>query len=122
MPSISNTTTRTQLQDLERKMDQHMTQAKNSEGRMHRIEDKLDQLAEAVISIARAEEKIAILMQDTKDIKFSLADTSHRIQQVELAARSNESDLKILNKFFWLIATTSITLAGTAILMAVEIF
>jgi hypothetical protein len=88
---------------------------------MHRIEKKLDQLAEAVVSIARAEEKIAVLMQDSKDIKMTLTETTNRVQKIELAAQSNTADLKMLNKFFWLIASTSITLAGTAILMAIEI-
>jgi chromosome segregation ATPase len=114
-------TTKTQLEDLERKMDAHMSQAVSADDRMHRIEKKLDQLAEAVISIARAEEKIAVLMQDTKDIKLSLSETTNRVHRIELAAQSNTTDLKILNRFFWLIASTSITLAGTAILMAIEI-
>jgi exonuclease VII large subunit len=115
------TTTKAQLDDLEKKIDLHMNHAVVAESRMHRIEDKLTQLAEAVISIARAEEKIAILMQDTKDMKAAMTDTVQRVHRNELSAQANTNDLRVLNRFFWLIASTSITLAGTAILMAINV-
>lgn len=109
------TSTNQYLQTLEKKIDLHMNQSATSDDRMNRIEEKLDQLAEAVIAIARAEEKIAILMQDTKDIKSTLNHTTSRIHTIELAHMNNTADVKTLNKFFWLIATTTITIAATAI-------
>jgi len=117
MASVSQDT-KTHLTTLERKIDQHMHQSESSDYRMNRIEQKLDQLADAVISIARAEEKIAILMNDTKEIKAGLAESLGHIHGVELLTQSNTSDLKTLSRFFWLIATTTITIAATAIAMA----
>lgn len=108
------TTTKNYLESLEKKIDFHITQSSGSEERMNRIEQKLDQLAEAVVSIARAEEKIAVLMQDTKDIKLSINKATERLQLVELQTQNNSGDLRTLNKFFWLIATTTITVAATA--------
>jgi chromosome segregation ATPase len=108
-------TTKTQLETLEKKIDSHMNHSSQSDERMARIENKLDQLAEAVISIARAEEKIAVLIQDTRDIKLSLNTGADRMQRIELQTINNTSDLKTLNKFFWLIATATITVAITAI-------
>lgn len=107
--------TRTHLESLEKKIDHHITQSTTSDERMNRIEFKLDQLAEAVVSIARAEEKIAALIQDTRDIKLSLNAGSDRMQKIELQTINNTSDLKTLNKFFWLIATATITVAITAV-------
>jgi septation ring formation regulator EzrA len=115
------TTTKTQLETLEKKIDQHMNQAATADMRMSRIEEKLDQLADAVVSIARAEEKIAVLIQDTRDIKLTLNDTYNRLHKVEIDTMSNMSDLKTLNKFFWLIATTTITVAATAFAVSLGI-
>ena len=112
---MATSTTNQHLQQLEKKIDIHMVQSTTSDERMNRIEEKLDQLADAVISIARAEEKIAILMQDTKDIKYTLNHTTNRIHTIELAHMNNTADVKTLNKFFWLIATTTITTAATAV-------
>lgn len=113
------TTTKAQLETLEKKIDLHMNHASAADERMSRIEEKLDQLADAVVSIARAEEKIAVLIQDTRDIKITLNDTYNRLHKVELDNANNTSDLKTLNKFFWLVATTTVTVAATAFAVAI---
>lgn len=118
---MATSASKAQYENLEKKIDQHMSQAATADERMSRIEVKLDQLAEAVISIARAEEKIAVLIQDTRDIKISLNDTYSRLHSVELSAANNSSDLKTLNKFFWLVATTTVTVAATAFAVSIGI-
>jgi len=114
----TGSTTRAQLENLERKIDMHISQTTSAEERMSRVEEKLDQLADAVVSIARAEEKIAILIEDTRDIKTSLNQAYERLHSVEIATTSNASDLKTLNKFFWLIASATITVAASAFAIA----
>jgi phosphosulfolactate synthase (CoM biosynthesis protein A) len=114
-------TTKTYLENLERKIDYHINQSTSSDERMNRIEDKIDHLADAVISIARAEEKIAGLMQNTKDIKTAIIQASDKIQLIEIQTINNTSDLRTLNKFFWLIATTTITVAATALALTIGI-
>jgi len=118
----TGSTTRQQLDNLERKIDHHMSHAALSDERMTRIEEKLDQLADAVVSIARAEEKIAVLMEDTRDIKLSLNNSYERLHAVEISATKNTSDLKTLNKFFWIIASATITVAVSAFAVADGIF
>ena len=113
------TTTKTHLETLESKIDKHIAQTTSSDERMSRVEEKLDQLADAVVSIARAEEKIAVLIQDTRDIKVTLNDTYNRLHKVELNNANNASDLRTLNKFFWLVATTTVTVAATAFAVAI---
>lgn len=119
---MATSTTKAQYENLERKIDLHMSQAAAAEERMARVEEKLDQLSEAVVSIARAEEKIAVLIEDTRDIKISLNNTYERLHSVEIAATKNTSDLKTLNKFFWIIASATITVAVSAFAVADGIF
>jgi rRNA-processing protein FCF1 len=112
---MANTTLK-ELESLSHKLDSHNEEARVSNQRMNRIEEKLDQLADAVISLARAEEKIAILMQDTKDIKEALLSNTTKIHTLEVKAETNMSDVKTLSKFFWLVmgAAVSIVVAATA--------
>lgn len=118
---MATSTTKSQYERLERKIDDHMNHASQVDERMSRIEEKLNQLADAVVSIARAEEKIAILIQDTRDIKYNLTETYNRLHKVELDNANNASDLKTLNKFFWLVATTTVTVAATAFAVSLGI-
>lgn len=118
----TGSTTKQQLDNLEKKIDHHISQTATTEERMARVEEKLDQLADAVVSIARAEEKIAVLIEDTRDIKISLNNAYERLHGVEIAATKNTSDLKTLNKFFWIIASATITVAVSAFAVADGIF
>jgi len=122
MATTASSTTKKHLENLEKKIDFHINQSSSSEERMTRIEEKLDQLADAVVSIARAEEKIAVLIEDTRDIKLSLNNAYERLHTVEIAVTSNAGDLKTLNKFFWLIASATITVAVSAFAVADGIF
>lgn len=83
------------LDDLHRKFDEHYAE------RMDRIEKKLNQLTDAVVSIARAEEKIAVLIEDTREIKESLNKNIQRIHQLEIDNEKNKTSLKTLGTFFW---------------------
>lgn len=87
--------TRKDLDDLHRKFDEHYAD------RMDRIEKKLDQLTDAVVSLARAEEKIAVLIEDTQEIKNAVNSHTTRIHQLEIDVSKNKSNLKSLFNFFW---------------------
>lgn len=84
------------LDDLHRKFDEHYSE------RMDRIENKLDQLADAVVSIARAEEKIAVLIEDTREIKEVLNSNNKRLSSLEIDVEKNKAGLSALSKFFWI--------------------
>lgn len=95
MRSDEDKATQKDLDDLHRKFDEHYAD------RMERIEKKLDQLTSAVVSIARAEEKIAVLIEDTQEIKSSLNAHTNRLHQLELNVSKNTGNLKSLFNFFW---------------------
>lgn len=99
------------LDDLHRKFDEHYAE------RMDRIEKKLNQLTDAVVSIARAEEKITVLIEDTREIKEALANNIQRIHQLEIDNEKNKSSLKNLGMFFWT-AVSAVTTVVVAIIIS----
>lgn len=109
------------IDSLTEKIDQHVLEARAGAARMDRMEAKIDQLADAVVSIARAEEKIAILMQDSKDIKEAFVHATRKMHEIEMKTEANTSDLKTLGKFFWIVIGAAASVAVSAIAMSMGI-
>ena len=81
--------------------------------RLNRIEEKLDKLAEAVVALARAEEKIETLTSFSKQQSEMIIGLGNRITKVEEMVQSNASTVGIINKIFWIIiSTTAIAITG----------
>ena len=77
--------------------------------RLDRIEEKIDKLADAVVSIARAEEKLAGLESLNIDQHRKLQDLDDRMRQVETKVHDVEGAVGVLNKIFWIALTALIT-------------
>lgn len=84
--------------------------------RLDRIEIKLDKLADAVISIARAEEKIVTLTSFSKQQSEMIQLLTVRIDKLEDTVQANGSTIGIINKIFW-IALAAGTTAATGMLL-----
>lgn len=97
--------TQKDLDELHRKFDEHYSD------RMSRIETKLNQLTDAVVSLARAEEKIAVLIEDMSEIKHMVNSHTNRIHQLELDVSRNSSNLTTLSKFFWTAVGAGVSVA-----------
>jgi len=82
---------------------------KGESTRLDRIEEKIDKLADAVISIARAEEKLAGLESLNVDQSRKLQDLEDRLRLVETKIHDVEGAVGILNKIFWIALTALIT-------------
>ena len=121
MMATSSNTTAKSIDTLSEKIDLHMAEARAGVARMDRMEAKIDQLADAVVSIARAEEKIAILMQDTKEIKEAFVSSTMQLHKLEMKTNANTSDLKTLGKFFWIVVGAAASVAVSAIAMSMGI-
>ena len=81
--------------------------------RLNRIEEKLDKLAEAVVALARAEEKIETLTSFSKQQSEMIIGLGNRVTKVEEMVQSNASTVGIINKIFWIIiSTTAIAITG----------
>jgi hypothetical protein len=77
--------------------------------RLDRIEEKIDKLADAVVSIARAEEKLAGLEQLNIEQHRKLQDVEDRLRVVETKVHDVEGAVGILNKIFWIAITALVT-------------
>ena len=71
--------------------------------RLDRIEEKIDQMADAIVALARAEEKITTLTEFNKQQSEQMQNLINRIDRVELMVNSNASTVNIINKVFWII-------------------
>ena len=95
-----------------------MTMNKGESTRLDRIEEKIDKLADAVVSIARAEEKLSGLEQLNIEQHRKLQDVEDRLRTVETQVHDVELSMGVLNKIWWIALTAIITgIIGSALFM-----
>ena len=82
-----------------------MAKAPTTSDRLQRIEDKVDKLADAMISVARAEEKIGTLMNDHERMHERLNRFSAKLDDVQRTVDENARTVSIINKLFWAVIT-----------------
>lgn len=81
--------------------------------RLDRIEQKIDQMSEAIIALARAEEKIITLTEFGKQQGSQILALINRVDRLDELVRSNASTVNVINKLFWIvIATTATAITG----------
>lgn len=82
---------------------------REEQSRLDRIEEKIDKLSEAIISIARAEEKIVNLEKNVNAAISQLVDMDTRMRTVEKKADDSEGKFRNLSSFLWLIIAGFVT-------------
>ena len=82
--------------------------AENTNSRLDRIEDKLDQLTEAMVAMARAEEKIANLQQDQNNMFERMNKHSEKLDEIERVCNDNHRTICVINKLFWVVTVAVI--------------
>ena len=75
-----------------------MVQNETNESRLDRIESKIDKLADAMISLARAEEKIIALQDDHDNMRERLNKLSIKLDEIQKAVDDNARTVGIINK------------------------
>ena len=86
-----------------------MVKATAVDHRLDRIEEKIDKLVEAIISIARAEEKIITLSSFSKQQARQIQDLINRIEELEASVAKNTNTVRLVNRTFWLVMSSAIT-------------
>ena len=86
-----------------------MARANAVDNRLDRIEEKIDKLAEAIISIARAEEKIITLSSFSKQQAKQIQNLINRIEELEVSVAKNTNTVRLVNRTFWLVMSSAIT-------------
>lgn len=74
----------------------------DSINRLNRIEEKLDKVGEAIISLARMEERMVNLFNrmDTYDKRQTLIE--ERVTKVEVAHATSDEKVNWVDKFLWI--------------------
>lgn len=73
--------------------------------RLDRIETKIDQLSEAMISIARAEEKLIGMEKNAQNAYERLNRHSEKIDELDGTIKEMHTRQELMMKFMWLIVT-----------------
>ena len=88
--------------------------------RLDRIEGKIDKMSEAVIALARAEEKIVNLDKSTHVILKRMVDQDERLRLVEQSQHDNTVTLKTIKSVVWTTVTSIITASAAAIVWVIS--
>lgn len=84
----------------------------DQEDRLSRIEDKVDKLSDAVISIARAEEKLIQLGTLTDVLFKKLDDMNARMAEMEKTTSETKAFINGFNKLTWIFVSGLLTAFG----------
>jgi hypothetical protein len=85
--------------------------ADTQKDRLDRIEFKLDQMAEVMVSLARVEEKLQASEEVRTNALTRMNRFSEKLDEIEKVCDSNHTTIKVINKVVWLISAAMI--AGT---------
>ena len=85
--------------------------------RLDRIEEKIDKLSEAIIALARAEEKIITLTLFSKQNSEQIQSVINRVDRIEGLVRANSNTVNFINKIFWIIMASTATLITGMLLL-----
>lgn len=77
--------------------------------RLGRIESKIDSMSEAIIALARAEEKIVTLTEFGKQQGEQILTLINRVDRLEELVRANASTVNVINKIFWVVIAAAAT-------------
>tara|TARA_B100001113_G_C20780868_1_gene479448 strand:+ start:144 stop:452 length:309 start_codon:yes stop_codon:yes gene_type:complete len=73
----------------------------NMEHRLDKIEEKIDRLTDAMVSIARAEEKLAHMETLQSNHYDRMNKFSEKLDSIEEQVRDNATTVNLINKLFW---------------------
>lgn len=91
--------------------------AETTNTRLTRIEEKLDKLADAMISLARAEEKIESLQEDHNKQYDRINKLSIKIDDIERIVLDNQRSVQFMHKLFWVVVVAAAGAIATNIWM-----
>ncbi len=88
-----------------------------SNTRLDRIEAKIDKLADAMVSVARAEEKLISMEQKYGAQYERLNKLSGKIDELEKVVITNSTTVNNINKLFWIVIVAAVGAIASNILM-----
>jgi hypothetical protein len=76
--------------------------------RLSRIESKLDKLADAVVSLARMEERMLTIFKRIENYEERQQKIEERVTEIEKEDASKNSIFSVINRSIWLVAGIAI--------------
>ena len=81
------------------------------ERRLERVEIKIDRLSEALVSMARIEERVTTVLKQTDRIMDRLDKMEERLEIVELQSNLNKKSVTSTERVIWILVTAGISTA-----------
>lgn len=83
--------------------------------RLDRIEAKIDKLAEAIVSIARAEEKLVQLENDKKFLSERMTKVEEKTALHDTKIKEHSNSIGIMTRLSWIAISAVIAAAATSL-------
>lgn len=80
----------------------------SEDARLERIEKKLDEVGQAIVLLARMEERMVTLFKRMDTFDTEQASHSTRIAAIEGKVGNNGQMLRFAERLFWIIATAAV--------------
>ena len=87
------------------------------DSRLTRIEDKMDKMADALISLARFEEKMDSYNRYREDSWARMNKFSEKLDAIEKLVNENSHTVRVINKLFWVAIVAAAGAIATQIWM-----
>lgn len=88
-----------------------------TKARLERIEDKMDKMAEAMISLARFEEKMEAYNKYREDSWNRMNKFSEKLDIIEKKCDENANTVGVINKLFWIFTAVAASAVAAQIWM-----
>lgn len=85
-----------------------MVTDERSEKRLDRIEEKIDKLTDALVNIARFEEKMDAYNKYRDDSWARMNKFSEKLDHIEKAVETNAHTVQVINKLFWAVILAAV--------------
>ena len=82
-----------------------------SKERLQRIEDKVDEMGQAILALARMEEKVITIFKRLDNMEDSFKKFDERMDEAEKQAIARGQKIAFAERFFWMICTGAVGLA-----------
>jgi len=79
-----------------------------SEKRLDRIEEKIDKLTDALVNIARFEEKMDAYNKYRDDSWARMNKFSEKLDHIEKSVETNAHTVQVINKLFWAVILAAV--------------
>lgn len=91
--------------------------AENTTTRLERIENKMDKMAEALVTLARVEEKMETYNKYRDDSWSRMNKFSEKLDAIEKKVDENAHTVQVINKLFWVAIVAAAGAIATQIWM-----